>query len=306
MSSTAGKISSGLTARQLLGLDDNAARNNPRNDNTNPSLPSYAAYVPDSNRSTCCEDTHRRLELNAPTHENDTRSNGMHPSIVPTTHRPNSDSPEGYRSEPNPTQILSQVQRMLEEQDQDKDRANPLQSAQIQPERTPPPPSSFDREAWLATRPTIADLMTPRPLPPPPPIPPSRTYSALTEFCLRHNSLFCWPCSDSRDKLPGLEVYFNELVKSNKPQYQGWELVDENGKIPEREVWMSSCPVMACDVCCACLKPWRWGQSCWWAHWWIWVTVQGEGEGGNGRVRALMPGRRGAWKYVDQIGAWRV
>ncbi|ESA42771.1 hypothetical protein GE21DRAFT_5374 [Neurospora crassa] len=88
------------------------------------------------------------------------------------------DSPQGYRPEPNPTQVLSQVQRMLEEQDQDKDRANPLQSFQIQPGRPPPPPpppSSFDREAWLATRPTIADLIAPRPLPPPPPIPPSKT-----------------------------------------------------------------------------------------------------------------------------------
>ncbi|EGO58718.1 hypothetical protein NEUTE1DRAFT_135818 [Neurospora tetrasperma FGSC 2508] len=242
MSFTADKTSSGLTARQLLGLDDNAARNNSRNDDVDPSLPSHAAYVPDSDRSACCEDTRRKLELNASIHESDLESNG----IPPPTHCPvpNSDSPQGYRPEPNPTQILSQLQRMLEDEDEDKDRANPLQSTQMQPERTPPPSSSFDREAWLATRPTIADLITPRPLPPPPPIPPPKTYSPLTEFCLRHNSLCCWPCSDGRDKLPALEVYFNQLVNSNKPRYQQLELVDENGKIPERQVWMSSCPVM--------------------------------------------------------------
>ncbi|KAK3948627.1 hypothetical protein QBC32DRAFT_317635 [Pseudoneurospora amorphoporcata] len=231
--------SSGPTARQLLGLGDNDGRGNHRNG----PLPSYTVHVHNADKAACCKDTRTKLDLDTSNHEDDLGSSIMPATAArpsPTHHR-NNDSAEGYRPEPNPTKILGQLQRMLGDEE---NKTNPPPYAEVQPERN----LSFDREAWLATRPTIGNLTTPRPRPPPPPIPPAKIYNPFTEFCLRHNPL-CWPCSDTRDKLPALEVFLNHVVNSNKPRYQGLNLLDENGKLPEGSVREKKKSLIVTNMC---------------------------------------------------------
>ena len=275
--------SPGLTARQQLGLGDHDARNSMANDNIENSLPRYTYRVPTTNTSSWCEDTRRKLDPDAPTHGNDLESSSMMPTIPLPTHQPSNSPTQGYRPEPNPTKVLEQLQRMLEDNNTNDSTTPSSSDPDNQPDN---PTSSFNREAWLATRPTIGELTAalnnPRPRSPPPPIPPPKKYNAFTECCLRQNTLCCWPCSDGRDKLPAFEVFLSKLVEKNKPYYDA--LLDENGSMT-RDMWCSSCPVMACDVCCGCLKPWNWGETCWFAHWWMTVRV-----GEDGRVRVRMPG----------------